>query len=464
MIEIYVSLGVGAGLGAAATWIVVRSHLRERSNAELGEARTQLVREQTRAEQLGAQVQERTQEVGRLQSRLGEAEQTAVEARTRFEEARRNLDEQRALLEEARGKLHEAFADLSAKALKESKDDFLQLAEQRIGSQLSERQAALDGLVRPLQESLQRYEQHVSAIESARQQAYGSLEEQLRTLSSRSAELQRETGTLATALGRSSQARGRWGELTLRRVVELAGMTNRCDFSEQVSAEGGEGRVRPDLVVHLPDRREVVVDAKAPLSAYFEAMGAARPEERQAALARHAQQLRQHMTQLASKAYWAEFAQSCDFVIMFIPGESFFSAAIEADGSLIEDAMARRIVIATPTTLIGLLLAIHHGWRQAQMAESAKHVQELGKDLYERVRTLGRHFEKVREGLVDATKAYNAAVGSLERRVLPAARKFEELGAASGDAIEPLNPIDEQPRAVTAPELMTQETLPEVGP
>lgn len=462
MTEIYASFGIGAALGAIATWLVVRSHLRSRSDARMVEMHGELIREQTRAEHLGEQIQERTQEVARLQARLGETERTAVQAETRFEEARNNLEQQRVLLEDAREKLHEAFADLSAKALKESKDDFLQLAEQRIGSQLSERQAAIDGLVRPLQESLRRYEQHVTAIESARQQAYGSLEEQLRMLSARSAELQRETGTLATALGRSSQARGRWGELTLRRVVELAGMTNRCDFSEQVSAEGGEGRVRPDVIIHLPDRREVVVDAKAPLSAYFEAANATRPEDRQASLARHAQQLRQHMTQLAGKTYWAEFPQSCDFVVMFIPGESFFSAAIEADGSLIEDAMARRIVIATPTTLIGLLLAIHHGWRQAQMAESAKHVEELGKDLYERVRTLGRHFENIREGLVDATKAYNAAVGSLERRVLPAARKFEELGAASGDAIAPLNPIDEQPRAVTAQELMVQEPLPEL--
>jgi DNA recombination protein RmuC len=240
-------------------------------------------------------------------------------------------------------------------------------------------------------------------------------------------------------------------------------MTARCDFSEQVSVEAEGGRVRPDVVVHLPDRREIVIDAKAPLSAYFEAMNATRPEERQAALTRHAQQLRLHMTQLASKTYWAEFPLSCDFVVMFIPGESFFSAAIETDGALIEDAMSRRIVIATPTTLIGLFLVIHHGWRQAQMAESAQKISDLGKDLYDRVRTLGRHFEKMRKGLIQANEAYNEAVGSLERRVLPAARRFEEMGAATGDAIGPLEPIDQQPRAVTAQELMIQETLPEVS-
>jgi DNA recombination protein RmuC len=449
MIEIYVAAVLGMGLGALAAWFVIYPHVRQRAAAAVAESRNQLVREQARVEQLERQVQERGQDVARLQERLGESEKAVVQNATRLEEARRGLDEQRALLEEARGKLHEAFADLSAKALKDSKDDFLQLAEQKIG---------------PLQESLRRYEEHVSALESARQQAYGNLEEHLRNLNARSAELQRETGTLATALSRSSQARGRWGEITLRRVVELSGMTARCDFSEQVSVDGEGGRLRPDVVIHLPDRREIVIDAKVPLSAYYEAMTADRPEARQTSLTRHAQQLRTHMTQLASKTYWAELPQSCDFVVMFIPGESFFSAAIEADGALIEDAMSRRIVIATPTTLIGLLLVIHHGWRQARMAESAKQISDLGRDLYERVRTLGRHFEKMRKGLAQANEAYDAAVRSLETRVLPGARRFVELGAATGDEIAQLEPIAQQPRSITAQELLIQETLPEVSP
>jgi DNA recombination protein RmuC len=216
------------------------------------------------------------------------------------------------------------------------------------------------------------------------------------------------------------------------------------------------------MVVRLPSGRNIVIDAKAPLSAYFEAVAATRPEDRQAALTRHAQQLRAHMTQLSSKTYWAEFARSADFVVMFVPGESSFAAAVEADEALLEDAMERRVVIATPTTLIGLLLAINQGWRQAQMAESAERIAKLGRDLYDRIRVLGGHFDKVRRGLVQATEAYNATVGSLEGRVLPAARKLEELGAASGEAIPTLEPIDQQPRALTAPELLTQDTLPEV--
>ena len=207
-----------------------------------------------------------------------------------------------------------------------------------------------------------------------------------------------------------------------------------------------------------------MVDAKVPLSAYFEALAATRPEDRDAALARHASQLRLHMTQLASKGYWAEFAQSSDFVVMFIPGESFFAAAIEADDALIEDASQRRIVIATPTTLIGLLLAIHQGWRQAQIAESAQKISDLGRELYDRLRTFGRHFEKMRRGLVQATEAYNETAGSLQRRVLPAARRFEELGAVTGEKISELEAIEKQPDAITAPELLVQEPLPEVQP
>ena len=454
MIEIYAAALLGLVVGALGSWIVTRSHLRSQLVAHVAAAQTDLVREQTRAAELERQVLERRQETARFQERLAEAEKAAVQATTRLEETQRGLEAQRALLEDARERLRGAFADLSAKALKESKDDFLQLAEHKIDSQLSERQAAIDGLVKPLHESLKRYEEHVDALETARQQAYGNLEEQLRTLNARSTELQRETGALVTTLSRSSQARGRWGEITLRRVVELSGMTARCDFSEQVSVEGEGGRVRPDVIVHLPDRREIVIDSKAPDSEYFKAIAAVGAEERQAALSRHAQQLRLHMTQLASKAYWAEFPQACDFVVMFIPIEPSFSAAVDMDDALIEDAMSRRIVIATPTTLIGLLLAIHHGWRQARMAESAKQISDLGKDLYDRVRTLGRHFERMRKGLVQANEAYNEAVGSLERRVLPGARRFTELGAATGDEIAPLEPIDQQPRPVVAQELM----------
>ena len=457
-------LGAGLLIGVAGAWLVARGHFRAAAAAERESLGLRLAAAETLVDEARKQLVQRELDVDALRAEL--AAQSAARAATeaRWEAARQSVEEQRCLLEDARDQLGRSFDALSAEALRKSTASFLELARQAFDAELNPREAAIKGLVQPLADSLTRYETHLREVEATRQDAYGSLKEQLRALAVTSEQLQRETGTLATALSRSSQARGRWGEITLRRVVELAGMTARCDFSEQVSAEGEGGRVRPDVIVHLPDRREIVVDAKAPLSAYFDALAAARPEERQAALVRHAHQLRQHMVQLASKTYWAEFPEACDFVVMFIPGESFFAAAIDADAALIEDAMARRIVMATPTTLIGLLLAIHHGWRQAQMAEGARKIADLGKDLYDRVRTLGRHFERMRKGLVQATDAYNDTVGSLERRILPAARKFEELGAGSGEEIAPLEPIDQQPRAVTAPELLTQETLPEVAP
>jgi DNA recombination protein RmuC len=457
-------LAAGLVVGGAAGWLVARGQGQARAAAEREALGTRLAAAETLADETRKQLTQRELDVTELRAALdGERTQRSA-AEVRWAEARRAAEEQRRLLDEAREQLAKTFEALSAEALRKSNTSFLELARQALEAQLSPREEAIKGLVQPLTDSLSRYEVHLREVETARQRAYGSLEEQLRALSATSERLQRETGTLATALSRSSQARGRYGEVALRRIVELAGMTARCDFNEQVSTDGGGGRVRPDLIVHLPDRRQIVVDAKVPLSAYFEAQAASRPEDRDAALARHAQQLRMHITQLASKSYWAEFPDACDFVVMFVPGESFFAAAIEADDALIEEAGQRRIVMATPTTLIGLLLAIHHGWRQAQMAESARKISDLGKDLYDRLRTLGGHFEKMRRGLVQATESYNAAVGSLQRRVLPAARRFEDLGAVSGETLGDLEPIDKQPDAVTAPELLTQERLPEVEP
>jgi DNA recombination protein RmuC len=457
-------LAAGVVIGAGGAWLVARGHFRAAAAAEREALSSRLASAETLADTTQKQLTQRELDIAGLRGELAAEQALRAGTEARWEAARQSLEEQRRILDDTRAELTKSFEALSAEALRNSNDSFLVLARQALDAQLTPREAAIKGLVQPLAESLSRYETHLREVEATRQDAYGTLKEQLRTLSATSEQLQRETGTLATALSRSSQARGRYGEVALRRIVELAGMTARCDFSEQVSVEGDGGRVRPDLVVHLPDRREIVVDAKVPLSAYFEALAATRAEDREAALGRHAQQLRLHVTQLASKTYWAEFPEACDFVVMFIPGESFFAAAIEADEALIEDASQRRIVMATPTTLIGLLLAIHHGWRQAQMAESAQKISELGKDLYDRVRTLGRHFDKMRKGLVQATEAYNETVGSLERRVLPAARRFEELGAAAGDDVGALEPIDQQPRAVTAPELLTQETLPEVPP
>lgn len=454
----------GGIAGAVVAWLMARAHFRSVAVAQLAEARTQLAREEARGEHATRQIEERTREVGQLQVRLAEVEKSAVQAETRATETRRGLEEQRALLEDARDQLHRAFADLSAKALRESKDDFLQLAEQKIGSQLGEKQTAIDALVRSMLDQLARYEVHVRDLEAKREEAYGGLKTHLARLADSSLGLEREARNLVTALRTSSQVRGRWGEVALHRVVELAGMVEHCDYGEQVSVQAEDGRLRPDLVVHLPNGRQVIVDAKVPLTAYLDALAADSDEDRQAALLRHAQQVRQHMSALAAKAYWDEFAQSADFVVMFIPGESFVAAAAHADGSLIEDGMAKRVVVATPTTLIALLRAMHYGWRQEQLTKNAERIRDLGNVLYERLRKFLEHFERVGVSLGRAVNAYNDAVGSLEARVMPPAREFRKLGAAGGDELGAVPPIVQQPRPLTAPEVPTQLTTGEIEP
>jgi len=443
---------VGIALGVLVGWLVagVRAHTAGQAVREALQARVAAL--ETLTEELRKQIAEREREGGGLRASLeaARAERAAAEARRDAERA--NLEEQKRLLDDARGRLADTFSALSAEALRQSNAEFIALARERIESQVT-----------PLHEALARYEQQIRALEASRQAAYGGLRQQLETLTLSSTELQRETGNLVAAL-RAPHIRGRWGELTLHRVVELAGMVPYCDFLEQVSVEGETGRLRPDMLVRLPLRREIVVDAKVPLSAYLDAIAAPTPEERAAGFARHAAQVRQHMTTLAGKAYWEEFATAAELVVMFIPGEAFVSAAVEVDPALIEDGMARHVVVATPTTLVALLRAIAYGWRQEELAANAAQISELGKLLYERLRTLGEHFNEVGRGLLRATSAFNRAVGSMESRVLPAARRFKDLRAGTGDELPRLEPVDEQPRELTAPEFPQQLSTDDARP
>ncbi len=446
---------LGGALGAAAAWLRGGAQ----AGAERESLRARVAGLEARADELIKQLSQRELEAGDLRSALDAERAGRAQAETRLEAARQSLDEQRGLLDEARQRLGDTFKALSADALRESRAAFLEMA----GAELGRRQDAVDRSVKPLQDALGRYEEHLRALEAARQKDYGSLAEQLRALATTSADLQRETGTLATAL-RAPNVRGRWGEITLHRVVELAGLAEHCDYGEQVTVEGQGGRLRPDMVVHLPGGRDIVVDAKVPLAAYLEAVAAATPDERAAGFARHAVQVRQHMTALAGKAYWEQFACAPELVVMFIPGESFVGAAVEADPALLEDGMARRVLVATPTTLVALLRAIAYGWRQERMAASAAQVSDLGRQLYERLRTLGGHVEEVGATLGRAVRAYNNAVGSLESRVLPAARRFRDLGAAGGDEIPTLGTLDVGPRGLTAPEFPQQLSTTDPAP
>ena len=358
-------------------------------------------------------------------------------------------------MDEARQRLGETFEALSAEVLRKSGTALIEHARQTIDAQFGRRQEAIDALVKPLQHTLDRYESELRALEAKREHAYGSLQEQLRMLSATSGELQREAGNLVTAL-RAPQVRGRWGEITLRRAVELAGMAKHCDFTEQLTIEGEGGRLRPDMVVHLPAGREIIVDAKVPLAAYLDATLARTPEERSAALARHAQQVRQHVGRLAEKAYWEQLPSAPELVVMFVPLESAIATALEVDASLLEDGIGRKVLVATPVTLMGLLLTIAYGWRQEQLATNAAQISVLGRELYDRLRVFTSHFADVGDKLGKATTSYNRAVASMESRVLSGARKFRDLGAATGDEIPPLEAVDTQPRELSSPEIPRQ--------
>jgi len=350
------------------------------------------------------------------------------------------LEAEREFAGGAAAKMQETFQALADAALRSNQNAILEAAK----TQMDGGQAAIQGVVQPLNDSLARLETHVRELERAREKAFGSLGEQVQALA-------RETTTLATAL-KSPQARGRWGEVTLRRVAELAGMVHNCDFQEQQTQEAETGRIRPDMIVRLPGDRSIVVDAKVPLTAYLEAAGARDDAARKNALARHGQQVAEHVRQLASKQYWSQFQPAPELVVLFLPGDHFFSAALESKPELIEEALARKVVIATPVTLISVLKGIAYGWNQVQLAENAEEIRQVAAELYQRVDLVHNHYADTGRLLEKTVEAYNRSVGSWDQRLVPSLRKMRELGVASGEEPEAPEQIDllaRRPRAVS---------------
>jgi DNA recombination protein RmuC len=435
-----IELSIAVLFGGVLAWLLLRS----RTFAT--EARLSLLEKELSAAKA---------ELARLLEDRSQLMTVRAKLESTLELERKTNVEKAELLTRAGESLQNAFKALAADALKSNNSSFLQIAQETLKRFQSEargdleaRQKAVADLVTPVRDSLTKMDAQIQQVEKERIDAYSALREQVVSLSAAHKDLRSETGNLVRAL-RTPNVRGRWGEIQLRRVVEIAGMLSYCDFAEQETITGESGRLRPDLVVKLPGGKIVVVDAKTPLQAFLDAFETNDEEARRSALAAHARQVRDHMKTLSGKNYWEQFEATPEFVVMFLPGETFFSAALEQDPGLIEHGVLQRVIPASPTTLIALLKAVAYGWNQEKLARNAHEISTLGKELHERLRNLAGHISAVGTGLDRAVESYNKAIGSLENRVLVSARKFSELGAPVAEDIPELEPIETTARALS---------------
>jgi DNA recombination protein RmuC len=445
-----VLIGLAAGVLVGVVWYLARG-AQASGAARLAEARLADAK---------LTITEQSVQLQMLAETAKSAESARDVARAELELQRRHQAEAAARAEEDMARLSGAFATLSQEALAKNNEQFLALADTRFGQvraaaqgDLAQRQQAIEELLNPLSETLTRYERGIQQMETERKGAYASLNERVVALHHGHERLEKETRNLVTAL-RSPHTRGRWGEMTLRRTVEAAGMLEHCDFEEQKTVAGEDGSVRPDMVVHLPGGGQVVIDSKVPLDAFLQFTEADDDDARRGFLEKHAKQLRTHIEQLAKKEYWKQFEFSPEFVVAFIPGEPLLAAALDADPALQEYALGKRIILATPNTLVAALRTIALSWQQETLAENAREVKDLGAELYERLRTWTGHMQALQKSLSSSVDAYNRAVGSLETRVLVTARKFPSLGVVGSERadITELSPIETAPRHLQAVE------------